>query len=160
MNPYDWILLLNLLIKDEQKYEPIVSHLKRMLVSYIQEVGKKDIEITSAFRQKPVVFPKVALEDFDQMKLGKIRNKGWCMALQIKERTYVDFHKVCFYLADKHLYTTYCLQYILEFIDKCKANLKGDNKCFYYLILWYIQVHKALLSIVPKLFEVQRHTQP
>ncbi|CAI9268126.1 unnamed protein product [Lactuca saligna] len=58
LNPYDWILLLNLLLKEEKKYEPVVSHLKNMLVSYIQEVGKMDIEIASIFKQKPVVFPK------------------------------------------------------------------------------------------------------
>lgn len=35
LNPYDWISLFSLLSKDEQKYEPILAHLKGMLVSYI-----------------------------------------------------------------------------------------------------------------------------
>lgn len=35
LNPYDWIMLYNLLLKDEQKYEPVIAHLKLMIVSYI-----------------------------------------------------------------------------------------------------------------------------
>ncbi|CAI9267060.1 unnamed protein product [Lactuca saligna] len=50
LNLYDWILLLNLLLRDEQKYEPFIAHLKRMLVLYIQVVGKMDIKIASLFR--------------------------------------------------------------------------------------------------------------
>lgn len=45
INPNDWILLFLILSKDEQKYEPIVSHLKRMMICYIHEVEKMDIEI-------------------------------------------------------------------------------------------------------------------
>ena len=70
------------------------------------------------------MLPKEAPEDLIKMKLGKIRKDGWCLAFQMKERTDADFHKVCFYLADRHLYTTPCLQYILEFMDKCKGNRK------------------------------------
>ncbi|CAI9271213.1 unnamed protein product [Lactuca saligna] len=40
LNPFDWISLLLLLLKDQHKFEPIISHPKRMLVCYIQEVGK------------------------------------------------------------------------------------------------------------------------
>ena len=35
LNPFDWISLLLLLLKDEKKFEPIIAHLKRMLVGYI-----------------------------------------------------------------------------------------------------------------------------
>ncbi|CAI9280746.1 unnamed protein product [Lactuca saligna] len=47
LNPYDWISMLHLLLKDEQKYEPIMAHLKRMLVSYIHKVSKMDVEIAA-----------------------------------------------------------------------------------------------------------------
>ncbi|CAI9285846.1 unnamed protein product [Lactuca saligna] len=42
LNPYAWITFLHFLNKEEKKYEPIVAHIKRMLVSYIYEVAKKD----------------------------------------------------------------------------------------------------------------------
>ncbi|CAI9280416.1 unnamed protein product [Lactuca saligna] len=63
LNPYDWILLLNMLLKDE----PVVAHLKRMLISYIQEVGKMDVEIASVLRKRFFAFPKEAPEDYDKM---------------------------------------------------------------------------------------------
>ena len=53
LNPYDWISLFHLLLKDEHKFEPILAHLKRMLISYIHEVGKMDVEITTMLRKKP-----------------------------------------------------------------------------------------------------------
>ncbi|CAI9288314.1 unnamed protein product [Lactuca saligna] len=43
LNSYDWIMLYNFLLRDEQKYEPIVAHLKQMLISYIEEFGKMEI---------------------------------------------------------------------------------------------------------------------
>ncbi|CAI9294288.1 unnamed protein product [Lactuca saligna] len=38
LNPYGWIMLYNLFLRDRQKYE--LSYLELMIVSYIQEVGK------------------------------------------------------------------------------------------------------------------------
>ncbi|CAI9288681.1 unnamed protein product [Lactuca saligna] len=40
LNPYNWIMFYNLLSRDKQKYEPVIAHLKLMIISYIQEVGK------------------------------------------------------------------------------------------------------------------------
>lgn len=54
LNLYDWISLFSLLSKDEQKYESVLAHLKRMLVYYIQDFGKMDVEIATVFRKKPV----------------------------------------------------------------------------------------------------------
>ncbi|CAI9303966.1 unnamed protein product [Lactuca saligna] len=47
MNPCDWISLFIIVMKDEQKYKPIVAHLKRMLICYILEITKMDVEIAS-----------------------------------------------------------------------------------------------------------------
>ncbi|KAL7587596.1 hypothetical protein Lser_V15G40912 [Lactuca serriola] len=88
---------------DEHKYETIVVHLKRVLIWYIQEVGKMDVEIATVLRKKPTVLPKEALENFDKMKLNRIRKDGWCVAFQIRERSDAEFHRVCFSLANKHL---------------------------------------------------------
>ncbi|CAI9299917.1 unnamed protein product [Lactuca saligna] len=72
LNPYEWISLLHILLKDEQKYEPIVLDLNTMLVSYIHAVGKIDVEIASVLRKKPIVKPKEALFDVYKVKLGNI----------------------------------------------------------------------------------------
>ena len=42
LNPHDWILLNNILITNQQEYEPIIDHIKWMLVCNILEVVKMD----------------------------------------------------------------------------------------------------------------------
>ena len=79
------------------------------------------------------------------------------MAFQMREQNDADFHKVCFFLLDKHLFTTSCQEHVLDMINKYKGNSKGNKKCFSDMILWYIKVCKFLLSVV---FEVQKRTQP
>ena len=32
INPYEWIMLYNLLILGEKKYEPVINHLKLMII--------------------------------------------------------------------------------------------------------------------------------
>ncbi|CAI9268514.1 unnamed protein product [Lactuca saligna] len=83
LNLYDWILLINLLMKDEKKFEPIISHLKRMLVLYILEIGKMGVEIAVVLRKKPTVLSKEASKDHDKMKPGRIQNDGWFMSFHI-----------------------------------------------------------------------------
>lgn len=61
LNPYDWISLVNIFSKDEQKFEPILAHLRRMLVSYIQEIRKMNVEIAAVLKKKPTMQPKEAL---------------------------------------------------------------------------------------------------
>ncbi|CAI9267849.1 unnamed protein product [Lactuca saligna] len=82
LNPYDWIMLYNLLLRDGQKYEAIIAHLKLMIVSYVQEVGKMDVEIVGLLRRKLSVLPKEALEGFDKLKSGKIYKEGWYVVFQ------------------------------------------------------------------------------
>ncbi|CAI9286146.1 unnamed protein product [Lactuca saligna] len=72
LNPYDWIMVYNLLLRDRQKYEPVIAHLKLMIVSYVQEVGKMDVEIVVVLRRKPYVLPKEVPEGFEKLKPGKI----------------------------------------------------------------------------------------
>lgn len=159
LNPYVWIMLYNLLVKDGQKYEPIISHLNLMIVLYVQEVGKMDVEIAVVLRRKPSVLPKEAPKGFEKLKLSKIYKEGWYVVFQARERNDADFHKACFFPPNKHLYTTSCLVYILDIVNKYKGNSKGERKCFSDMIQWYIQVRKTLLSIIPKVFEVQKGTQ-
>lgn len=58
MNPNDWILMFLIFSKNEQTYEPIVAHLKRILICYIHEVAKMDIEIASVLKTKSIVNPE------------------------------------------------------------------------------------------------------
>lgn len=61
LNPYDWIMLCNMLLRDEQEYEPIVAHLKQMLISYIQDIGKMDVKIAVVLQKKPTVLHLIKL---------------------------------------------------------------------------------------------------
>lgn len=71
LNPYDWITLLHLLLKKEKKYEPLVDHIKRMLVSYVYEVAKLDIKIASVVKRKPIVLPQGKAKYINKMKMGE-----------------------------------------------------------------------------------------
>lgn len=57
MNPYDWILLVNIVTKDKVKYEPIYQFLKKTIRSYILEVSKIDIEIVAILKRTPILKP-------------------------------------------------------------------------------------------------------
>ncbi|CAI9288599.1 unnamed protein product [Lactuca saligna] len=111
LNLYDWIMLYNLLLREEQKYKSVIAHLKLMIVSYIQEVGNMDVEIVVVLRRKPFAVPKEAPKGFEKLKLGKIHKEGWHVVFQAREWNDVDLHKACFFLPDKHLYTTSCLEF-------------------------------------------------
>ncbi|CAI9272002.1 unnamed protein product [Lactuca saligna] len=64
LNQYDWISLFHIVTKEEKKYEPIVAHfLKRMLICYIQEIAKMDVEITSVLKKKPILKLEEQLKD-------------------------------------------------------------------------------------------------
>lgn len=82
LNTFDWITLLHILITDEKKYEPIVAHIKRMLVSYIHEVAKMDIEITTVLRKKPTILPQGSANDIENTKMGKIETDNWTVMFQ------------------------------------------------------------------------------
>ncbi|CAI9263321.1 unnamed protein product [Lactuca saligna] len=140
VNPFNWISLLLLILKVEQNFEPIIAHLKRMLVSYIQEVGKMDVEIAIVLNKKPTVLPKEPPKDLDTMKLGRILKKDWSVAFQIREKSDANFHRVCFFLPEKHLYYTSCLEYIVEFVSQDKENNAIDRKCFSDMINWYVRL--------------------
>ncbi|CAI9294352.1 unnamed protein product [Lactuca saligna] len=53
-----------------KKYKPIIAHLKRMLICYIQEFAKMDVEITAMLKKKLFMQPKEESKDLNKMKLG------------------------------------------------------------------------------------------
>ena len=65
--------------------EPILAHLKRMLISYIQEVGNMDVEIVAVLRKKPNVLPKEAPNDINKMSPGKIEKDNWSVAFKQRD---------------------------------------------------------------------------
>lgn len=73
-----------------------------------------------------------------------------------RDRPGAERQNLYFHLEDKHMYTTTCMEFILEQVTKFKGNHKDDLKCFSDLITWYIQVCKLLLSFIPKIYEVQK----
>ncbi|CAI9287310.1 unnamed protein product [Lactuca saligna] len=92
-NPYDWITLMHLLIKEEKKHKLIVEHIKRMLVSYINEVAKLDTEIASVLKRKPTILPQGSAKDIEKLKMGKIDEENWIVMFHRGSKESVDFQK-------------------------------------------------------------------
>ncbi|CAI9298239.1 unnamed protein product [Lactuca saligna] len=63
MNPFDWIYLFNIVSKDENKYEPIVAHLRRILICYIQEIAKMDVDIAVVLKKRTLMKPEEEAKD-------------------------------------------------------------------------------------------------
>ncbi|CAI9281519.1 unnamed protein product [Lactuca saligna] len=113
INPHDWIVLLNLLLTEERKYEPIVAHLKRMLGSYIYEVAKPWV-----MKRNPTVNPIGKANDMSEMILGKIDMAHLTVMFQQRTDVAGTFQKCLFALPDKHLFSMSCLEHVLEIIPK------------------------------------------
>ncbi|CAI9288682.1 unnamed protein product [Lactuca saligna] len=104
MYPYDWISLLLIMSKDEKTYEPIVAHLKRMLIRYIHESAKMDVEIVYVMKNRPILKPEKEPNNHHKLKLGQIGREHSCVVYQWKECQKVL--RSMFFLRDKHLCTT------------------------------------------------------
>ncbi|CAI9287320.1 unnamed protein product [Lactuca saligna] len=116
-----------------------------------------DVEIAAIFRKKHVLKSESEPKDLDKMKLGRIGKDNWSVAFQKSEGKKVQ--KCSFFLLDKHLYSTSCLNYILELTEACKENEDSDKKCFLDILNWYIVVRNTLLGLMFKLFKVQKRQQ-
>lgn len=141
INPHDWIVLTNFLLCDEQKYKPILAHIKRMLVSYIHEVAKLDQEIANALRRMPTVKPIGKASDVNKMHMGQIDTEQWTMMFTKR----ADHPLKCmFALPDKHLFSTICLEHILDIINRCKSNDVASKKNFNDILRWYINFRRVV----------------
>lgn len=67
------------------KFEPIVCHLKRMLICYIHEVAKLDVEIASVLKKMSVVDLKEETMDFQKRRLGNLKKKDWGVVYHIRD---------------------------------------------------------------------------
>ena len=157
MNPYDWISLFLILSKDEQKYEPIIAHLKRMLNCYIHEIGKMDVEIAFVLKKKPILKPKGESKDLHKLKLGKILKDNWSVVYRRKNDQMVQ--RCMLFLLDKNLHLTSALNNIMGFTEAYKANNVADQKCFLDMLKWYIVVRNTLLNLMLLLFKLLKRQQ-
>ncbi|KAL7607909.1 hypothetical protein Lser_V15G13916 [Lactuca serriola] len=151
LNPHDWIILHNILLTNEAEYGPIIDHFKRMLVCYIMEVAKMDQEIASVFKKKPTISPVGSVSDLNMMQMGKIDPKRNSVMFTRNEG-----QKCLFALADKHLYTTACLEHVLGIIHHSKKNSADGKKYFDDMIQWYIRFRQTILALIPRLFDTTK----
>ncbi|KAL7607684.1 hypothetical protein Lser_V15G10021 [Lactuca serriola] len=134
LNPHDWVLLNNILLSNPQEYQPIIDHIKRMLVCYIHEVANMDQEIASAIHKRTTIKPMGRAGNINSMIKGKINTKYHTVMFLRGEG-----QKCLFALIDKHLFSTACLEHILEIIQRCNQNSAADKKLFTDMLRWYIQ---------------------
>ncbi|KAL7618923.1 hypothetical protein Lser_V15G01055 [Lactuca serriola] len=155
LNPHDWIVLHNILLTNEAEYGPVIDHLKRMLVCYIMEVALMDQEVATVFKKKPKISLVGSASDLNQMKMGKIDPKRNSVMF-----TRAEGQKCLFALADKHLYTTACLEHVLSIIRQCKENAADDIKYFNDMIQWYIRFKQTILALISRLFQTVKKKVP
>ncbi|KAL7610248.1 hypothetical protein Lser_V15G14214 [Lactuca serriola] len=151
LNPHDWIILHNILLTNEAEYGPIIDHFKRMLVCYVMEVALMDQEIASVFKKKPTISPVGSASDLHMMQMGKIDPKRNSVMFTRNEG-----QKCLFALADKHLYTTACLEHVLGIIHRCKQDIADDIKYFDDMIQWYIRFRQTILALISRLFDTTK----
>ncbi|KAL7583070.1 hypothetical protein Lser_V15G44417 [Lactuca serriola] len=155
LNPHDWIVLHNILLTNEAEYGPIIDHLKRMIVCYIMEVALMDQEVATVFKKKPKIAPVGSASDLNQMKMGKIDPRRNSVMF-----TRAEGQKCLFALADKHLYTTTCLEHVLSIVRRCKENAADDVKYFNDMIQWYIRFRQTILALISRLFNTVKKKVP
>ncbi|KAL7600954.1 hypothetical protein Lser_V15G23568 [Lactuca serriola] len=131
LNPHDWIQLYNILLSNQREYEPILKHLKRMLASYVHELATMDQEIAKVMKKKLSVKPTSKPDDVNQMKLGQIDSTNLTVMFTKGKRI-----KFLFALVDKHLFSTECLEHIINIIHRCKENSAADKKNFKDMLRW------------------------
>ncbi|KAI3690682.1 hypothetical protein L2E82_48885 [Cichorium intybus] len=150
MNPSDWVSLFNILSRRED-HEILLEHVKKLLMGYILEVAKLDVEAAAVLDSIPECSPKKAPSDLKKRRLGIIRSDDWNVAYPTKEGN--ESVKRIFFLRDKHLYRTPVLKKILDLINKTKVNSENDKRCFNDMLTWYIDFRKRILLLVPKVFK-------
>nr|KAJ0210445.1 hypothetical protein LSAT_V11C400208170 [Lactuca sativa] len=152
MKPYSAGKFINVKFRE---YQPIIDHVKHMLVCYIHEVVKMDQEIASAKHKRTTIKTMGKAGNVNTMIKGKIDSK-YHTVMFIKR----EGQKCLFALVDKHLFSTPCMEHILEIIQRSDQNSVADKKLFTDMLRWYIQFKQTLLAIIPRLFKVIKTVKP
>ena len=98
--------------------------------------------------KKPTVKTTPKPGDVNKMKMGQIDSTYLTVMF-----TKGEAHRFLFSLVDKHLFSTDCLEHIINIIHRCKKNLEADKKNFTDMLRWYITFRHYLLAIIPKVFK-------
>ncbi|KAL7589944.1 hypothetical protein Lser_V15G41034 [Lactuca serriola] len=119
------------------------------------EVALMDQEVVTVFKKKPKIAPVGSASDLNQMKMGKIDPRRNSVMF-----TRAEGQKCLFALADKHLYTTTCLEHVLSIVRRCKENAADDVKYFNDMIQWYIRFRQTILALISRLFNTMKKKVP
>ena len=128
-----------------------------MLICYIHEIEKLDVEIAAVLKKRPIMDPKEETKDFQKWKLGKLNKLDRSVVYQRRRDDKVQ--KSLFFLLDKHLYSSTAPNHIMELTVACKLNKERDLKCFNDMIMWYLMFQNAFLNLMTRLFRVQKVQQ-
>ncbi|CAI9303755.1 unnamed protein product [Lactuca saligna] len=61
LNSYDWIVLYNLSLRDGQKYEPVIAHLKQMIFHTFMSMRRWMLKLMPCYEGSQVYFLKIIL---------------------------------------------------------------------------------------------------
>lgn len=111
-----------------------------MLICYILEIAKIDVEIASVLQKKPVAKRDEYTKDLSKKKSGKIKKANCSMVYQQRDGS--KFQKCMFILKDKHLYSTVPLNNMMGLVEASKVNTVADQKYFTNMIQCYLMVRK------------------
>ncbi|CAI9299481.1 unnamed protein product [Lactuca saligna] len=79
-------------------------------------VSTQMTEVVAVLRKKPTTILKESPKDFEKLKQGKIYSKEWYVVYQARDQTDADYRRGCFFLSEKHLFTTKFLEHILDMV--------------------------------------------
>ena len=81
-------------------------------------------------KRKPTVNPIEKTSDMSEISLGKIDTAHLTMIFQRGTDVPGVFQKCLFSLPDKHLFSTSCLEHVLEIINNCPLNDEAAKRNF------------------------------
>ena len=87
-----------------------------MSISYIYEVAKFDIETALVLKSKPIAHLTGKTKDINIIQMGKIEKENW--TVMFHRGLGPSLQNCLFALPDKHLFSTVCLEFILDIIGQ------------------------------------------
>lgn len=124
-----------------------------MFACYIHEVSLMDQEVLSVLRKRPTIKPSSKNQNPNKMRLGVIDKQYMTVMFTRRE---VD--KFVFALDNKHLFSTTCLEHIVELVNRCKQNSVSDKKYFMDMLWWFITFRQTILAISPSVYKTVKKT--
>ncbi|KAI3700155.1 hypothetical protein L2E82_44774 [Cichorium intybus] len=76
MNPFGWVSLFNILSRAEE-HEILAEHVKKLLMGYILEFAKLDVEVATVLDSTPECLAEKPPSDLNKRRLRKIGKKEW-----------------------------------------------------------------------------------